>query len=251
MNKKLLTATFAAILLVAGFTASHAQTTVEVDPSKTWIGYMNVFNNNAGAQGTYVFGSGWGVADLKSTFGPQTLTLQPNFNTYVNAVNNTDPVTGPQDRAFWTDSTDGGVTAGLNGNKWMEASTFTESYDASLKTNLTFSGAIQAFTLLNPNYSATAFIKVLEPFGGWNTIVNQTTALTSTGDFSVSADLSTVDSGYLVQYGFAVNGLNANPANEAAFGSVVVEAVPEPSTYAMLAVGAAGLGAHMIRRRRR
>jgi len=247
MNKKLLTLAFAIAFATGGFnTTASAQITVEVDPSKTWIGYMNVFNNNAGAQGGYVFGSTWGVADLKSTFGPQTLTLQPNFSTYAAALGGNDV-----DRAFWTDSTDGGVTAGPNGNKWMEALTITESYDASLKTNLTFSGAIQAFTLLNPNYSATAFIKVLEPFGGWNTIVNQTTALTSTGAFSVSADLSAVDPSYLVQYGFTVNGLNANPANEAAFGSVVVEAVPEPSTYALLALGAAGVGAHLVRRRRR
>jgi len=32
-----------------------------------WTGYMNVFNNDAGSQGAYVFGSGWGVADLKTT----------------------------------------------------------------------------------------------------------------------------------------------------------------------------------------
>ena len=33
--------------------------------------------------------------------------------------------------------------------------------------------------------------------------------------------------------------------------NLTIETVPEPSTYALLALGAAGLGAHLIRRRRR
>jgi hypothetical protein len=34
-------------------------------------------------------------------------------------------------------------------------------------------------------------------------------------------------------------------------GSLQLNVVPEPSTYALLVLSAAGLGAHMIRRRRR
>ena len=57
-----------------------------------WTGYMNVFNNDAGSQGGFVFGSAWGVADLQTTLiaAPGTGTmidnnimeLFPNYNTY-------------------------------------------------------------------------------------------------------------------------------------------------------------------------
>ena len=45
-----------------------------------------------------------------------------------------------------------------------------------------------------------------------------------------------------------VGGIATSPGGDAISN---VTAVPEPSTYALLAIGAAGLGAHLIRRRRR
>lgn len=246
MNKSLLTM-LAAVFTVAAFTpnTASAQLTVGVDPNENWVGYMNVFQNAGGAtgsQGGYVFGTGWGLADLSSTFAASTLTLAPNFNTYANA--GTDG-----DRAFWTDSTDGGVTAGPLGNKWMEANTFVEN-SALIGSNVTFLGNLDSFNLLSPNYTAVAFIKALDPNAGYATVINQFSVLSAAGPFSVSADLTSA-TGLIIQYGFTVSGINANPADAATFGSAVVQTVPEPSTYALLALGAAGLGAHFVRRRRR
>lgn len=207
-----------------------------------WVGYMNVFNNAAGSQGGFVFGNSWGLSDVKTTVitsNPGTivgdqLRLQPNFNAYTDALTGTDA-----NRAFWTDSTDLGVTAGPNGNKWMEANSFSETASIAVPS-YTLQGTVDS-NILDPTlYSAEAFIKVLNPSAGFATVLNDRISLPLSGPFTVTSDLSLYQ-GMTLQTGFTVNGLNANPVNEIAYGSVELTVVPEPSTIGLAMAGLAGL----------
>lgn len=208
MKKNLQTLLLSMCLLFC-YSQLQAQTTVTVDGSGVWNGYMNVFDQAM----NYQFGSSWGLPDVKSTVNAaaNTVTLQPNFNTYANAAT-------AADTAYWHN--------GPIGNKIMEANTYLESTSIS-NQNLTFDGTIQSNTLSSA-YTATAFIKVLDPAMGYATIVNQTTPLPASGAFSVTAAIPATP-GLLVQYGFTILGLNANPVDEVALGSIVAgPATPLP-----------------------
>ena len=225
MNKSILALVAGLIAVCSNYTAQAA--TVTIDGTKAWVGYMNVFDlTSGGGKGGYQFGSGWGLGDLKSTVTGNTLKLEPNYQTY-NAAD-----------SYWAN--------GSIGNKFMEANTFVE-LGAGQSGSFTFTGNVDSFSLAS-GYNVVAFIKGLNPTAGYADDIGQTAVINSaSSSFSVSADF-TGKSNLILQYGFMVSGINANPA-QSGLGSAVVSAVPEPSTVSLLGFGVAGLIASRLRRR--
>jgi hypothetical protein len=171
---------------------------------------MNVFDTS----GNYMWGSGWGAADLRASWPTATtLVLAPNTNCY----NATD--------AYWVDP-----VTGL-GIKSMEAN-FYRSFDGLTGQTVTFDYTVLSNTL-PAGYTAQAFIKVLDPAAGWAT--TQSTFLNLTpGAESLSL---TVGSGaaLVTQVGFMVRGLDISTSDPAALTGVTI--TPEPTTMALLALG--------------
>lgn len=192
---------YSLVVVILSVMTAQAQVTVEFDANAEFIGFANVFETPANG-GAYVFGEVWGVPDLKTVIdtGAGTATLQPNFNTWDPA----DP--------FW-------VTPGGEANKVFEGNTFVEN--ASLIGEVvTFEGFCESNTL-DPAYAVKAFIKV---FNADFSVVKEVNAVLTPGEnFSITYDdVEGTDTTF--QYGFAVTGLVADPADEAALGSAVVSA---------------------------
>ena len=189
--------------MIAALTLSMgvaAQNSVSVDAGGNWLGYANIFDP---ATGDRIFGEPWGIQDIKTVVDATagTLTLQPNFNTY--ADNPTDP--------FWVDQTTGLGAKLFEGNSYIE--------DSSLAgAELTFSGNINSNTL-DAGYDAIAFIKVFN--ANFSVLKIATAPLTGANFEVVFTDVNPAEDA-VVQYGFQIIGLNANPEDEAALGNVVV-----------------------------
>ena len=211
-----------------------------VDTTKSWVGIMEVFNNNSGAKGSWQYWQGYDLTLLKSTVGTNVITLQPNFNRYASNPNN----------AYWRNN--GGT--GPLGNKWLELTTYVDyGVLSGPNQDLIFSGVVDSYTLAS-GYKAFAFIQ------GFNSPLSTAQALTPV--ISGLLDLSTYTSGSTFnvsvnsgsnaaltwRYGFMLQGINANPTDEVTLGSAVVSSVPEPSALLLLAVGLGGLA--ILRRRR-
>lgn len=214
-------------LVGTGITSNAA--TVAVDPSAVWGGYMNVFELPS-AGGGYLWGSGWGPADLCATWSGPVLTLSPN-------------VIGDPNPYWYTPS--GG--SGSVGNKIMDANMYVDTTGVYVGTTLTFEGNVLANTLVghvdaNGNgWTSVAFIKDFAPdFSSFNTI----TAPLVNGYFNIS--LATInDPARHVQYGFETIGPDVWVTDVGPYGSIQV--IPEPSS--MLLLGMGGLVTLIWRRR--
>ena len=223
MNMKSLFRTITVCALLGTAIHVRAAITVGVDPGKTWLGFMNVSNLPADG-GAYQFGSSWGTADLRASFAGSTLTLSPN--------------TIGDPAAYWYK---GGGAPGHPGNKTMDANFYVED-SATLPGQLvTFSGDVLNNSLVSP-YTSNAFIKDFA--SDYSSSTSVTTPVTP-GAFSIN--LQTVAAGHHIQYGFETVGpcVWSTDANAMGFAQIKAvagpPAVPEPSSLALLASGAAGL----------
>jgi len=172
---------------------------VGVDPSKSWIGYMNVFELPANGGG-YDFGSSWGTADLDASFSGTTLTLTPNTSIDRDV---------PNDPYWWV----GG--AGGAPNKTMDASMYVED-DTLAGQTVTFAGNTSANTLVSP-YTCVAFIKDFTP--GYS--LNGSVTLPVVGGQGFSITLATAPGDH-IQYGFETIGPDARLASVSTLGSVII-----------------------------
>ena len=191
-----------AILGVSLLTIStaEAQTTVSVAADAPLVAYANWFELDGT---TYVGGSEWGVADLKTVVNTDdnTIALHPNFSAY-----------GDGSDPYWAD--------GENGAKVFEGNTYIED-NSLLGQTVTFEGSTVTNTLAE-GYDAIAFIKILS--ADYQLLQFLTAPLVTGENFSLTSETATIDGAAIFQYGYSVTGVNANPSQESALGNAVVTA---------------------------
>ena len=188
-----------------------SQNIVSVNQTDITNGYVNAFNES---DLSYAFGFSYPTSSMKTTFPTSnSVVLAPNFAIW-DENDDTPTDGGPAWDPAW-------FSAPNTPNKIIEAISYAEN-NALLGSDLTFIGTVDAVTL-DAGYTAKAFIKVLDSGSGYATVYYNAVDLT-VGDFTVSATAAELGVGDIVQYGFVITGLIANPADEAALGTVNVSA---------------------------
>ena len=195
---------FPKIFLLIGF-FSFAQVSVSVNEDVQWLGYMHRFENVNGTKGTYISGQPFNVNDLValiSTDESHAITFKPNTNLY-NTTN-----------SYWSDG------AG-DGNKWLESNAYVE-YAAGTYPGgaITFAADIISYTLDN-RYTLKAFIKEFTP--QYENVNSEVVAIEGSTS-AINISYTPTNNGNVIQYGFVLEGLNANPNTE--WGQVEVSSIP-------------------------
>ncbi len=219
MKKKLLAA-----IAVMGILCTGAM--ADLSSFNAAEGFVNVFeiNGTGDGAGAYQWGSGWGVADVKSvTSDDLTFELFPNINTYDD---------NPGD-AYWRNN----AGAGPDGNKWLEASTFRGYTLGAGETEATLDFNVSAFDL-DSRYDLTVFIKTLDPGAGWSVVESDLATITGTMG-TTSLSINGLVAGHVLQVGWQMDGINANGATD--WGSATstlenVNVIPEPATIAFVGI---------------
>lgn len=213
-------------VLAAGSAAQAVVVTVPtsggLSPANPWLGYMNVTD----LLGNFQFGTGWGVADINSSFNDAvpSVTLSPN------TIGDPNP--------YWYTPSGG---PGSTGNKIMEGNMYIQQDDVHNGTTLTFNGFVTSNTLTSAHV-AKIFIRDFAPD---YSSFNETAIVATTGAFSISLACDP-GAGRHVQYGFQIKGVNVWSTDVAPFGNVVISSVPGPASLGLL-----GLGGLIVGRRRR
>ena len=227
---------FILFAILFGGSESQAQVTGANGPI-SWFSYMAVYDNLNGAKGDPAFEDLWSVSELKTTVLPSDfnhkLQLFPNYNAYANNPSGDGAL-------YWRNN--GG--AGPLGNKWMEANTIATNSLRKLDTTqpIVFAGTINSNNLAS-SHNALVFVKAFRNanYAYAGGVIQRLT----NGAFRISMDLSSLatNPNAFIQYGFTVEGLNANPANSNSLGKVDLTITEVPSGFGgpQLAVKIAGL----------
>jgi hypothetical protein len=192
----------AALILLGGTLRGHSQTTVLIDPVKSWAGYMNWQPIDPTSPYGNYGASSWSTTDLQANFAGTNLTLAPNISGY--GDNPGDP--------GWINLDDN------TGANLMEAN-FYVTDDTLVNMPVTFTGFCQSNSLA-AGYTSQAFIKVFN--SDYSVYLGSAFVdLVAGQTFTVTLD-TTFDGAAHVQYGFNMVGPNANPDDIDSLGQVVL-----------------------------